>query len=244
MNAWRRSYWTEKFAQRVRRRGRVLGGPFKGMSYVSASVGSQYWPKIFGTYEAELHGVIRDLTELRFAKVIDVGAAEGYYAVGLATSWPWTAVSAFESQAEGRELIGQMALSNNTQERVKILGHATVDALRKELKDADEGRVLCVMDVEGAELEFCNLRSVPELGRSHLLVETHDFAVEGIHDRLEQALSASHRVYSLGQRTRSLNDFRNALPLWQRMVFGKSLVYLVDEWRPPGCGWLYAEPLA
>jgi len=220
-----------------------LGGPFKGMSYVSSSVGSQYWPKIFGTYEAELHGIIRDLDDVKFAHVIDVGAAEGYYAVGLATRWPWAAVSAFESEAEGRKFIGEMARSNNTQERIKILGHATVDALRKELKEADEGRVLCVMDVEGAERELCDLQNVPELGRSHLLVETHDFAVEGVHNRLVQAFSASHRVNSIGQRTRSLSDFRNALPLWQRMLFGKSLVYLVDEWRPAGCAWLYAEPL-
>lgn len=243
MNALRRSFWTQKFSHRVRKAGRVLGGPFKGMAYVSSSVGSQYWPKVFGTYETELHGVIHELDKQGFAKVIDVGAAEGYYAVGLATRWPSASVSAFESEAEGREFIGQMARSNNVQDRIQILGHATPRALRKELQQADEGRVFCVMDVEGAERDLCDLQNVPELARSHVLVETHDFAVPGIHELLLGRLAKSHRIRSIDQRERSLSDFRHCIPLWQRLIYGKSLVYLVDEWRPPQCAWVYAEPL-
>src|SRR4051812_19305855 len=63
---------------------RVLQGPFAGMQYVTESYGSQLVPKLLGSYENELHDLVEQIVAQRPKIVIDIGAAEGYYAVGLA----------------------------------------------------------------------------------------------------------------------------------------------------------------
>lgn len=65
--------------------GEVLGGPFKGMQYGQIiSYGSVLPPKILGFYESEISVVFQNLKCKKFDVIIDIGSAEGYYAVGLA----------------------------------------------------------------------------------------------------------------------------------------------------------------
>ena len=65
----------------------VTSGPFAGMRYIDASFGSAYIPKLLGTYEQELSNVLAGIIAKRPKAVVDVGAAEGYYAVGLARAF-------------------------------------------------------------------------------------------------------------------------------------------------------------
>ena len=81
-------------------RGRiVLSGPFAGMKYVNQSVGSMWFPKVLGTYELELASIIRGFCLARPPSVVDIGAAEGYYAVGVAQ--PEDASDCFRSGGKG-----------------------------------------------------------------------------------------------------------------------------------------------
>src|ERR1700722_2566319 len=74
---------------------RVRTGPFAGMRYGSVSVGSAYIPKLLGIYERELSSFIEAACLKRPDLIVDVGAAEGYYAVGLAVRNPTAKVIAF-----------------------------------------------------------------------------------------------------------------------------------------------------
>lgn len=81
---------------------RVWAGPFAGMLYVDHAIGSRYLPKLIGSYERELRKVIEEIYELRPELVINVGAEESYYAVGLARRLGYGQVVAFEMEADGR----------------------------------------------------------------------------------------------------------------------------------------------
>src|SRR5262245_41340678 len=71
----------------------VQRGPFAGMVYPDhAAVGSTLYPKLLGSYERELHQTVDDIVRLGYDTVVDIGAAEGYYAVGLAMKMPGTQV--------------------------------------------------------------------------------------------------------------------------------------------------------
>ena len=77
----------------------VLSGPFKGMRYPLRSSGQGgLLPKLLGTYERELSPAIERLISDRPTLVVNVGAAEGYYAVGLALRAPQAQVIAFEME--------------------------------------------------------------------------------------------------------------------------------------------------
>src|SRR5262249_14170280 len=72
----------------------IRGGPFAGMDYVTEATEGALIPRLLGTYESELHPYILAFARMGPEAVIDVGSAEGYYAVGLARLMPGTVVHA------------------------------------------------------------------------------------------------------------------------------------------------------
>src|SRR5262245_45426434 len=66
----------------------VQHGPFKGLAYFDETVWGSITPKWLGSYEAELHPAIEEIISRPYETIIDVGCAEGYYAVGLAATIP------------------------------------------------------------------------------------------------------------------------------------------------------------
>jgi FkbM family methyltransferase len=89
--------------------GQVQQGPFAGMRYVDHAVGSAFIPKLLGIYERELNACIEQSCAMRFPLIIDIGAAEGYYAVGMALRVPGARVIAFEMEENGRTALREMA---------------------------------------------------------------------------------------------------------------------------------------
>src|ERR1041385_3438998 len=51
--------------------GRVVAGAFEGLSYVSTSKGSSIGPKLLGTYELELRGIVEGIIARRYRTVIN-----------------------------------------------------------------------------------------------------------------------------------------------------------------------------
>ena len=101
----------------------VQHGPFAGMKYVDQAVCSCYAPKLVGCYEAELHDVLERAITGDYSTLIDVGCAEGYYAVGLACRLPNKKVYAFDLDPRARELCTEMAKLNGVGDQV-IVGAA------------------------------------------------------------------------------------------------------------------------
>src|SRR6516164_6432959 len=61
----------------------VLSGPFAGLRYLDEPIWGPIEPKWLGTYEQELLPVIQQIIQTPYSTIIDIGSAEGYYAVGL-----------------------------------------------------------------------------------------------------------------------------------------------------------------
>ena len=184
--------------------GLVIAGSFKGMRYVSESIGSRLYPKLLGTYELELANVIEELCGEAFSTIINVGAAEGYYAVGFAVRCPNSTVIAYETEPEGRRLLEELANLNSVRERIQIRGTCDHEALSRVLTEHQEERCLLLVDIEGAEDRLLDPKQVPELRRCTILVEVHD----GRNDRpigsnLIKKFESSHQIARLWARSRT-----------------------------------------
>lgn len=163
----------------------VRRGPFAGMVYATAdSAGSTLAPKLLGSYEAELHDTIAELLRpgaVPYDVVLDIGAAEGFYAVGLARGLPRARVIAYELQPHGRTLLLANAEANGVADRVEVHGACTPAAIGAVASGAsgaaDATRVLIVSDCEGAEYHLLDGERLPSVGallrRSDLLLELH-----------------------------------------------------------------------
>jgi hypothetical protein len=219
---------------------RVLSGNFSGMKYVRDSVGGQLYPKILGTYELELAPIIKALNERPIEKIIDIGAAEGYYAVGLAMMNQQARVVAFEATSDGMQLIRQMAVENGVNDRVEIKGYCTPDDLAGCLGDGRH--CLIVMDVEGFEDQLIDLTKCPGLANAYLLIELHDFAAEGLGVRIEERLRVSHDITEVWEQERTMGDFPVRVSPLRQAAFKKLFRRSMNEHRVERMRWFYCEP--
>lgn len=217
----------------------VLGGPFAGMRYPgSRAVGSALTPKILGTYESELHACIEDACAKSYDRVVDVGCAEGYYAVGLARRLPSATVYAFDTDAEARELCRDMAQVNAVAHRV-VIGAACDAPLLAEL--ATQGPMLVISDCEGYEDELLSPKIVPALARHDLLVECHDFLRPGVTTALIIRFSATHHIQALTSTPDGERPIPPDAPALARFTPTERR-RLLAEHRPGQMTWLYMTP--
>jgi glycosyltransferase involved in cell wall biosynthesis/predicted O-methyltransferase YrrM len=182
----------------------VVGGPFRGMRYVAESRGSSLLPKLVGSYESELHDDIDALLASGgFDKIIDVGCAEGYYAVGLAMRAEGAHVVAYDLDPTARQYCAKLAALNGVEDRIDIRGACTLEDMREVVSD----RSLLVMDCEGAEVELLQPDAVPGLVNSTILVELHDFLVPGAGAAVRARFEQTHDVQTRTATIRSGDDF-------------------------------------
>ncbi len=128
----------------------VQTGPFAGMRYVEEARSSALLPKLLGTYEDELHPALETFLAMSYPVAIDIGCAEGYYAVGLARRLPGAIVHAYDLEPRARSLCTELAKRNGVADRVLIHERFTPD----ELLALPAERLLVICDVDGYEIEL------------------------------------------------------------------------------------------
>jgi hypothetical protein len=219
---------------------RIGAGPFRRMKYVARAFGSAYIPKLLGTYERELHPYLERACRLGLRRVIDIGAAEGYYAVGMALRCPDAEVVAFEMDEAARAALRALAGLNGVAGRVAVREKCDPDGLAAHLGG---GRQLVICDCEGDEMTLLDPRRVPALASAFLLVELHDFIIPGCGAAIESRFRATHRVERVWQTQRAGSEFPYS-DWYIRCLPSSYLDWTVSEWRPERMSWLWMEPNA
>ena len=75
----------------------VQSGIFKNLRYPKIySYMSVIFPKLMGIYEKQLHKPISEFKKNNYDTIINIGASEGYYAVGMALCFPQSKVAAID----------------------------------------------------------------------------------------------------------------------------------------------------
>lgn len=179
-------------------RGRVRGGLFRGMRYAHVGPGMAVAPKLLGTYEAELIPVFAWAIRAGFARIVNIGSAEGYYAVGLARALPEAKVEAFECDPHRQRQLARNAADNGVGARLRQHGLAGPGSLRGLLADAPEPFLL--VDIEGGERDLLDPAAVPELRHAWMLVELHPGVRPDVERMLVGRWAASHRIFRFAPR--------------------------------------------
>jgi hypothetical protein len=185
----------------------VRSGPFAGLRYVERAVGAPHLAdclpaKLLGSYERELHPAIERAIGTGFSTIVNVGAADGYYAVGLALRMPEARVHAFEVDEGRRGLCGELAHVNGVAERIDIAGACDPAWLA-----ALEGDCVLVMDCEGCEVGLLGPEQAENLSGSTLIVELHDFIDTRSSRSVVERFSATHECERIAATPRHSGDF-------------------------------------
>lgn len=212
---------------------KVLSGPFRGMALLDDAVWSDgdIAPKLIGTYEEELHNVIIKAIARNVDVVVNIGCAEGFYAVGLARLLPNARVFAFDVNPKAQAICRKAVAANGVDNRVVVEGACSIDALRRLM--TENGRMLLLVDCEGAELEFLNPSVLPGLRACDIIVECHDFLNRSITQTLRQRFLNTHTIEDIIEGPRDPNRFAFLRPLQSTDRW-----LAIDEKRPETMNWL------
>lgn len=216
----------------------VINGYFKGIEYSEfATFGSSLFPKLSGNYESELFPFFKEIANKNYTSIIDVGCAEGFYAVGMAIKYPSANIFAYDIEEPARKLCRSLADFNGVGDRVFI--NAGCDS--QTLKSLDAGiSHLIICDCEGFERKLFNQDSIQSLLKSDLLIEMHPMHEPDVKKYLFKLFEKSHqlKIISSYDDDRKIHD----LPKEFEDFGALERLKLVQEGRAFSMDWLIAVP--
>lgn len=206
----------------------VLEGPFRGMRYPKRSLLNRDGiPLLFGAYELELHPIIEEVASNRYDCIVDIGSAEGYYAVGLALRTK-TLVYAFDCEPRERRYLRQMAQLNGVGDLIRIGSWCEPKVLSRLVTGR---RCLVISDCEGFEFDLFNDECAAAVRASDLLIELHECGSEK--ELRNELLNRFHGTHINRIITFSPNNLGSSVPeKWQKFA---------REFRNSGQQWLYLQ---
>jgi hypothetical protein len=198
--------------QRINPRGRITRcyvdeqgltvrhGPFAGMIYPAGAVGRVgFLPaKLLGSYELELAPYLSSDDWDIFA---DIGSGDGYFCVGMARRHPDATIIGYETDAAEQKFCKHLAEINGA--NIEVRGTAS----RSNIQALPPGKLLLMIDIEGAEYELVNPKHSPRLSDATIIVELHWWVHENIENVLRDRFSETHQIEVIQQTTRSLAEF-------------------------------------
>ncbi|NBS74804.1 MAG: class I SAM-dependent methyltransferase [Betaproteobacteria bacterium] len=209
----------------------VMQGPLAGMDFLPQSAEGCHIAKLLGCYEQPLQPFIEEAIVNAYPTILNIGCAEGYYAVGMARRMPSTQVLAFDLNPKAQEVCTALANKNAVSDRVKV------GALFKpeDFADYENQKVLVLCDIEGAEKDLLNPEAAPALKGMDIIVESHECQLAGITQVLIDRFKDTHQI------TLVQDDGQRQLdkpPHWFIGLAHLDQLLATWEWRGGATPWL------
>lgn len=207
----------------------VSGGPFEGLIFPASTFDRHIAPKLFGSYEAALNPLWKEVLGRQYHQVLDIGCADGYFAVGLARALPDSTIHAFDTDPWARRTVREMAEVNQVA-NVRVHGACGPEWLDEHLRPG--AFVLC--DCEGYEDVLLDPDTAPALREADLLVELHEHAAPGVTSRLLDRFRETHDAVLVDDVQRAPDDYPTS-----SFLPGDDRMRALNEVRTDGQQWLY-----
>ena len=213
----------------------VSGGPFKGLIIDDSHRRKLNF--LLGNYESDVQTILYKKAKSGVYKTfINIGGADGFYALGLMKTGFFENVIVYETLEEYRNNIKKNQNTNNL-EGLKILGHCDSEELTNILKMYKSPLILC--DIEGGEFDLFNNDNVSYLKNSTIIIEIHQFNDNDItkYEQLKKKFAKTHLIREIHQRyiqTNKLDSLKHLKDL--------DILMLLNENRRIRGLWLLLEP--
>lgn len=222
------NYITSKFSDKI------ASGPFSSVYYLCKNI-----PKKLGTYEKELHSQVEKIIIKNYSKIINIGASDGFYAVGIAALCENTTVIAYEIDETRRKEMENNIKVNDLETKIDIKGFCDISSLKNDLNNNKD--LLLLMDIDGPEIFFLDPILIPKLKNIDIIVECHDFVFSSITEILIDRFSPTHEINIIQQEARTLEDFPIKFSKLFTTIFSKYIANSINETRPKKNNWLILE---
>jgi len=191
-------------------------GPFSGLiltDYIwnRVNVGN----RLLGLYEKE---VLQSLYKVPASHktLVDMGAADGYFAIGCLIANMFNKVYCFESSPDAQKKLFDNASLNHVQDRIEIFGLATKKfPFELQGKGVDISKCVVLCDIEGGEFEVFDENTLKALKGAVIIIEIHDWHKNGIggYSRLRERVGKYFNITTLTTGSRDLSPFTEVAKL-------------------------------
>lgn len=170
----------------------VQDGPFKGMKYTRSAVLSRHaTPTLLGQYERQIYPALLAAAS-RADVVIDIGHAEGYYAVGLARMGK--RVIAFDADPSEQRVCREMAEINGVADKISLRAWCSAEELEQLVRSS---HAMILSDIDGGEVPLLTEDVIAGLKDCDLIIELHGESKEE-NEPFIRRFSGTHDVEVLG----------------------------------------------
>lgn len=214
----------------------VKGGPFKGLKYYNRTIWGTITSKWLGCYEEEIQSVIHEIIQEEYPVIVDIGAAEGYYAVGLAWRLPQSQVISFDTDPIARHRQHQLAelnKINNLDVRKRFIPSC--------LEKLPEAKTVIICDVEGFEVSLLDPSRSDRFTTCDILVETHPSGaldVPQVESLLVDRFKMTHEIERFQTGDRNVPEMRKRVPSLAPLT-DDEVAFALDEGRYVEQVWLW-----
>ena len=219
----------------------VAYGPFKGMKFNPNSTWSKYdlITQTLGVYEKHILEKLILFSKKQNLHFIDIGAADGYFAIGAAYSNIFKKVYAFDkSEISLKNIIININI-NGCRDKVVVKGEANYENLKKTIIDCNHCAVILI-DVEGFEFELLDEKMLRCFSNSYVICELHPSLVSNGYEKQDQLLSRCKDFFNISTIQRETYNPNNFEEL--DMLSDEKRLIVFGEGRSSNMKWLVLEP--
>ena len=243
----RRTWQSETVQQRVERisletyglcSGVVRYGLFKGMRlsdntwWGKADLGSQ----CLGLYEKQILDLVSRSGP--YDTFLDIGAADGYYAIGMLHAQMAKRSICFEISEKGQASIRENWALNKSIGKLEVHGEANKVTLGKIVPKLT-GKSLVLIDIEGAEFLLLTPKIITMLKRFEIIIEIHNW-VENFRSKYTELLTNLNKHYEINVLKNAAQNTEN-IPLL-RSYTDENRLLVASERRPCLMRFLHLKP--
>ena len=194
----------------------VRYGPFRGLKLSTKA----WWGKadrgsmLLGLYEKQVLDSLQSIPK-KYTTFIDLGAADGYYGIGVLVNNLFEKSICYEISEEGRGIIKDNAKLNNVLHNVEIRGQAQNNFYTELPLDVLSNAVLFI-DIEGAEFELMDKETFKAFNNSIIFIELHDwFFQDGVAklQKIKNDSMLTHAITEIKMGARDLSIFPELIKL-------------------------------
>lgn len=216
--------------------GHLKGMRLKSTTWSKRDIGSL----LLGEYEKQVIDYVQTLPT-KYSVFIDVGAADGIYAVGFLKNGRFETTYCFESIESSRNSILTNAIANAVESRIRILETATANFLKNLVNNysVELSKAFVLIDIEGGEYDLLSLDNLQMLKESTVIVEIHQ-DVNDYAAKYEKLLKIASDIFDVQTLTRSCNPRTEFLEIKEWPDEDRQILF--SEGRRYAMEWLVLIP--
>ena len=194
---------------------------------------------LLGFYELEILDLIDRISKSKkFDTLIHIGAADGYYGVGVLINNLFQHSYCFETRELGQEIIRKNAEINGVSDRISIFGRAT-NGFDKLLRKEHLSRSVVLVDIEGGEFELLNKDVFRNFQQSIFIIEIHGW-IENADKKIIKLKEDAAAFFTITEMKTSARDLSKFDELRDYTDTDRWL--LCSEGRPNLMSWYVLSP--